>query len=100
MPKSLHGTAEGIKPISVYAGSVPEQNDGAFIICWGFFSLMNVIQMLLSFMLVDEENQLRMCKHCDKVFVGTRSNAAFCSPTCKNRYNVYKSRERKELEEE
>lgn len=70
------------------------------IMCWRFFSLMNVIQMLLSFMLVDEENQLRMCKHCDKVFVSTRSNAAFCSPTCKNRYNVYKSRERKELEEE
>ena len=70
------------------------------IMCWRFFSLMNVIQMLLSFMLVDEENQLRMCKHCDKVIVSTRSNAAFCSPTCKNRYNVYKSRERKELEEE
>lgn len=70
------------------------------IMCWRFFSLMNVIQMLLSFMLVDEENQLRMCKHCDRVFVSTRSNAAFCSPTCKNRYNVYKSRERKELEEE
>lgn len=70
------------------------------IMCWRFYSLMNVVQMLLSFMLVDEDNPLRMCKHCTKVFVSTRSNAAFCSPTCKNRYNVYKSRERKELEEE
>lgn len=70
------------------------------VMYWRFYSLMTVIQMLLGFMLVDEHNQLRMCKHCDKVFVSTRSNAAFCSPTCKNRYNVYKSRERKESEEE
>ena len=33
-------------------------------------------------------------KHCQKVFLGSRSNAAFCSARCKNQYNVYKSREK------
>jgi hypothetical protein len=67
---------------------------------WDFSSLVSAIGMMLSLMITDEENPIHMCKHCTKLFVSTRSNAAFCSPTCKNRYNVYKSRERKELEEE
>ena len=48
--------------------------------------------MMFSFMLVDGDQPLRLCKHCQKVFLGSRSNAAFCSPRCKNQYNVYKSR--------
>ena len=50
--------------------------------------------MMFSFMLVDDDQPLRLCKHCQKVFLGSRSNAAFCSPRCKNQYNVYKSREK------
>lgn len=41
---------------------------------------------------VSGDQPLRLCKHCQKVFLGSRSNAAFCSPRCKNQYNVYKSR--------
>ena len=41
---------------------------------------------------MDGDQPLRLCKHCQKVFLGSRSNAAFCSPRCKNQYNVYKSR--------
>ena len=33
-----------------------------------------------------------LCKHCQKVFLSSRSNSAFCSARCKNQYNVYKSR--------
>ena len=66
------------------------------VLYWDFHSLMIAIEMMFSFMLVDEENTLHLCKHCQKIFVSNRANAAFCSPTCKNRYNVYKSRERKE----
>lgn len=62
------------------------------VMYWEFHSLMIAIEMMFSFMLVDEENSLHLCKHCEKIFVSSRSNAAFCSPTCKNRYNVYKSR--------
>ena len=61
-------------------------------IYWYFHSLLLGIQMMYSFMLVDENQPLRLCKHCQKVFLGSRSNAAFCSPRCKNQYNVYKSR--------
>ena len=60
-------------------------------IYWDFHSLLG-IQMMFSFMLVDGDQPLRLCKHCQKVFLGSQSNAAFCSPRCKNQYNVYKSR--------
>ena len=79
-------------------------------IYWDFHSLLLGIQMMFSFMLVDDDQPLRLCKHCQKVFLGSRSNAAFkhcqkvflgsrsnaafCSPRCKNQYNVYKSREK------
>ena len=61
-------------------------------IYWDFHSLLLGIQMMFSFMLVDGEKPLRLCKHCQKVFLGSRANSAFCSPRCKNQYNVYKSR--------
>ena len=61
-------------------------------IYWDFHSLLLGIQMMFSFMLVDGEKPLRLCKHCQKVFLSSRSNSAFCSPRCKNQYNVYKSR--------
>ena len=48
--------------------------------------------MMFSFMLTDDTKPLRLCKYCTKVFVAGRPSAAFCSPQCKNRYNVYKSR--------
>ena len=63
-------------------------------IYWDFHSLLLGIQMMFSFMLVDDDQPLRLCKHYQKVFQGNRSNAAFCSPRCKNQYNVYKSREK------
>lgn len=46
-------------------------------------------------MLTDENSSLKVCKHCGKVFVATRPNMEFCSPQCKNQYNVYKSRAKK-----
>ena len=57
-------------------------------IYWDFHSLLLGIQMMFSFMLVDGDQPLRLCKHCQKLFLGSRSNAAFCSPRCKNQYNV------------
>ena len=61
-------------------------------IYWDFHSLLLGIQMMFSFLLVDGEKPLRLCKHCQKVFLSSRSNSAFCSARCKNQYNVYKSR--------
>ena len=51
--------------------------------------------MMFSFMLTDDNSRLKVCKHCGKTFAATRSNMEFCSPQCKNQYNVYKSRAKK-----
>lgn len=59
---------------------------------WNFNSLLLCIQMMFSFMLTDDDFSLKVCKHCDKAFTATRSNMEFCSPQCKNQYNVHKSR--------
>lgn len=61
-------------------------------IVWDFQSLLLGIQMLFSFALTDGQKPLRSCKHCQKAFMASRPSAAFCSPRCKNQYNVYKSR--------
>ena len=60
-----------------------------------FNSLLLCIQMMFSFMLTDDNSRLKVCKHCGKAFAATRSNMEFCSPQCKNQYNVYKSRAKK-----
>ena len=62
---------------------------------WDFNSLLLCIQMMFSFMLTDDDSSLKVCKHCGKAFASTRSNMKFCSPQCKNQYNVYKSRAKK-----
>lgn len=69
-------------------------------IVWDFHSLLAGIQMMFSFMLTDEQNPLRLCKHCMKVFVASRPSAVFCSPQCKNKHNVYKSRAKNKEESE
>lgn len=61
-------------------------------IVWDFHSLLLGVQMMFSFMLTDEKTPLRLCKHCNKAFIASRPSAAFCSPQCKNKHNVYKSR--------
>lgn len=61
-------------------------------IVWDFHSLLTAIQLMFSFMLTDEEKPLRLCEHCQKAFVASRANNVFCSPQCKNQYNVYKNR--------
>lgn len=61
-------------------------------IVWDFHSLLLEIQMMLSFMLTDKKSSIKVCKHCDKAFIASRPNTVFCSPQCKNQYNVYKSR--------
>jgi hypothetical protein len=61
-------------------------------IVWDFHSLILGVQMMFSFMLTDQDKPIRICKHCSRVFVASRASAVFCSPQCKNKHNVYKSR--------
>lgn len=62
---------------------------------WDFHSLLLGIQMMFSLMLTDEKTPLRICRQCTQAFVASRPSAVFCSPKCKNQYNVYKSRAKK-----
>ena len=68
-------------------------------IVWDFHSLLLGVQMMFSFMLTDSENPIRLCRHCTKAFVASRPSAVFCSPQCKNKHNVYKSRAKNKSEE-
>ena len=64
-------------------------------IVWDFYSLLLGVQTMFGFSLTDESNPLRSCRHCQKMFIAGHPNAAFCSPRCKNQYNVYRSRAKK-----
>ena len=63
-------------------------------IVWDFHSLLLGVQMMFGFLLTDEKKSLRFCRHCTKVFFAQHPKTVFCSPQCKNQYNVYKSREK------
>ena len=54
-------------------------------IVWDFHSLLSGLQMMFSFMLAEEKTPLRMCVHCDTIFVAKRSNQRFCSNPCRRR---------------
>ena len=102
---SIDEDARGLyrKAMAAFGGIAPSYHIELLdkpTIYWDFHSLLLGIQMMFSFMLVDNDQPLRLCKHCQKVFLGSRSNAAFCSPRCKNQYNVYKSRSKKDGNEE
>ena len=53
-------------------------------IYWDFHSLLLGIQMMFSFMLVDNEQPLRVCKHCQKVFWASRITWIFAVPGARN----------------
>jgi len=43
-------------------------------------------------MLVDNEQPLRVCKHCQEVFLGKPDNMDFCSARCKEQSDIRKNR--------
>ena len=47
---------------------------------------------MFSFVLTDSKNPIRLYRHCTKAFAASMPSAVFCSPQCKNKYNVCKSR--------
>ena len=58
-------------------------------IVWDFHSLLIGLQMMFSFMMAEEKTPLRMCAHCDTIFVANRSNQRFCSNPCRRRGEYY-----------
>ena len=49
---------------------------------WDFHSLLLAIQMMFSFMLVDETSTLRLCLNCYKAFFAENDDDIYCSETC------------------
>lgn len=86
------------KGISAFGGIAPTYHIALYdkpTIVWDFHSLLLGIQMMFSFMLTDETKPLRLCKHCTSVFAAIQSNTDFCSQKCENKYDVYKSKDKK-----
>ena len=85
--------------MSAFGGKAPAYHislyDDKPTIVWDFHSLLLTIQTLFGFALTDETRPIRMCKHCGLAFISGHPNAEFCSPRCKNQYNVYKFRDKK-----
>ena len=59
-------------------------------IVWDFHSLLLGIQLMFSFMLADDENPLRICRNCAKVFVAKRKDQDFCEASCRKQYDARK----------
>ena len=85
--------------MSAFGGISPTYHialaENAPVIVWNFHSLLVMIQMCFSFMLTDSDCDMKLCKHCGRAFIASRKGNEFCSPKCKNQYNVYKTRARK-----
>lgn len=87
--------------MAAYGGNTPTYHIALLdkpTIVWDFHSMLLGIQMMFIFMLTDTEKPIRLCKHCLQAFVASRPSAVFCSPQCKNKHNVYKSRGKKKNE--
>jgi hypothetical protein len=85
--------------VAAFGGIAPtyhiELADKKPTVVWDFHSLLLAIQTMFTFMLTDETKPLRLCKRCSSVFKAGHVNSAFCNPECKNKHNVYKSRDKK-----
>jgi len=72
-----------------------EMFDKIPVMVWDFPSLMQIIHLVFGLMITDEKQPLRSCKYCNRVFVAQHPKAEFCQHNCKNKFNVYKSRDKK-----
>ena len=69
---SIDEDARGLyrKAMAAFGGIAPSYHIELLdkpTIYWDFHSLLLGIQMMFSFMLVDDDQPLRLCKHCQKV---------------------------------
>ena len=54
-------------------------------IVWDFHSLLIGLQMMFSFMMAEDITPLRMCDHCDTIFVATRKTQRYCCDKCRRK---------------
>ncbi len=64
-------------------------------IAWQFDSLKTTIETIYAFAVTDETTLISRCKHCGNIFITKNLRSKYCSPACRNRANVKKSRSKK-----
>lgn len=75
--------------MAAFGGMAPTYHIALFdkpTIVWDFHSLLLGIQMMFSFMLTDKDKPLKLCKHCQKVFVASSKGDLFCSSKCEEQH--------------
>ena len=70
------------------------------IISWDFDSLKTAIETIYAFAVTDENILLSRCEHCGDFYIALSNREKYCNPSCRNRANVRKSRQRKAEEAE
>jgi len=68
-------------------------------ISWQFDSLKTAIETIYAFAVTDENVILNRCVHCSDFFFPGSSREKYCSPVCRNRENVKRSRMRSKEKE-
>lgn len=88
--------------VTILAGQFHAQKIGFTInyfekatIAWEFDSLKTAIEAIYGFAVTDENIALNRCSNCQKIFISKSDREKYCSPACRNRANVKKSRSRK-----
>lgn len=61
---------------------------------WDFTSLKQAIEIMLGLNVSNDRKSVKICKRCYKPFIAKNLNSDYCSITCRNVANVYKSRAR------
>lgn len=61
-------------------------------------SLKQAIDIYFILQITNSNRKLKICKRCHKPFIAKNLNSCYCSSTCRNIANVYKSRAKKKLE--
>lgn len=64
------------------------------ILRWDFTSLKQAIETILGLNITNDRKDVKLCKRCYKPFIAKNLNSDYCSTTCRNVANVYKSRAR------
>ena len=64
------------------------------VIEWQTKGVGAAVELAYTLMLCGDERRLGLCKHCGRPFAVKNPKAEFCSPQCRNRYNVYKTRDK------
>lgn len=66
--------------------------DEKAILRWNFTSLKQAIETILALNVTNDRKKVKICKRCLKPFIAKNLNSDYCSTSCRNVANVYKSR--------